>query len=49
MVTHNEYNKVSLVNEFGIEVRAEFTSVDARVLNPPKVTILYLLPFVVFE
>ncbi|KAF5931264.1 hypothetical protein HYC85_032137 [Camellia sinensis] len=37
MVHHNNYNNDKLVNEeFGIQVRAELASVDARVLPPPR-------------
>ncbi|KAL7160788.1 hypothetical protein ACSBR2_041434 [Camellia fascicularis] len=37
MVRHNNYNNDKLVNEeFGIQVRAELASVDARVLPPPR-------------
>ncbi|KAL8119915.1 hypothetical protein AgCh_017148 [Apium graveolens] len=31
--------KDELVNEFGIQVGTEMTSIDARVLNPPKVPV----------
>jgi eukaryotic translation initiation factor 2C len=38
MVAHNDYSRNVLVrNEFGIQVKEELTSVDARVLPPPMV------------
>ncbi|XP_011037293.1 PREDICTED: protein argonaute 5-like [Populus euphratica] len=37
MVWHNDYSRNVLVrNEFGIQVKEELTSVDARVLPPPR-------------
>ncbi|XP_059627105.1 protein argonaute MEL1-like [Cornus florida] len=35
MVAHNNYNNDKFANEFGLRVRAELTSIDARVLPPP--------------
>ncbi|KAA8544172.1 hypothetical protein F0562_022192 [Nyssa sinensis] len=35
MVGHNNYNNDKFVGEFGLQVRAELTSIDARVLPPP--------------
>ncbi|KAF5937660.1 hypothetical protein HYC85_025166 [Camellia sinensis] len=35
MVKHNNYNNDKFVNEFGLRVRTELTSVDARVLPAP--------------
>ncbi|KAL3530464.1 hypothetical protein ACH5RR_009786 [Cinchona calisaya] len=35
MVRHNDYNGDQLVQDFGIHVRPELTSIDARVLPPP--------------
>uniref|UniRef100_A0A162A543 Piwi domain-containing protein n=1 Tax=Daucus carota subsp. sativus TaxID=79200 RepID=A0A162A543_DAUCS len=37
MTRQNGYNGDELVNEFGIQVGREMTSIDARVLNPPRV------------
>ncbi|KAL8146423.1 hypothetical protein AgCh_004241 [Apium graveolens] len=37
MTRQNNYNDDELVSEFGIQVGTEMTSIDARVLNPPKV------------
>ena len=42
MVVFNNYNIDTLVNEFGIRVRAELAEVEARVLPPPMV-IFYIL------
>ncbi|XP_059627107.1 protein argonaute MEL1-like isoform X2 [Cornus florida] len=35
MVAHNNYNNDKFANEFGLRVRPELTSIDARVLPPP--------------
>lgn len=41
-VRHNDYNRDQLVHqEFGIQVMPELTSIDARVLPPPMVIILF--------
>ncbi|XP_059663827.1 protein argonaute MEL1-like [Cornus florida] len=35
MVARNNYNNKMIVNEFGLQVSAELTSIDARVFPPP--------------
>ncbi|PSR89903.1 Protein argonaute like [Actinidia chinensis var. chinensis] len=40
MVVFNNYNSDTLVNEFGIRVRAELAEVEARVLPPPMLKYL---------
>lgn len=37
MIRQNNYNGDELVSEFGIQVGSEMTSINARVLNPPKI------------
>ncbi|KAK1398330.1 Argonaute [Heracleum sosnowskyi] len=37
MIRQNNYNGDGLVSEFGIQVGSDMTSIEARVLNPPKV------------
>lgn len=42
MVGQNDYNRDELVNgEFGIQVKPELTSIEARVLTPPKVNLTH--------
>jgi len=42
MVERNNYNNDKFVNEFGLRVKTELTSIDARVLPAPMV-VFYLL------
>lgn len=42
MTSQNRYNDDELVSEFGIQVRSEMTSINARVLNPPRVIVFFL-------
>lgn len=41
-VRHNSYNEDPYADEFGIKITEKFASVDARILPPPWVCIIYL-------
>lgn len=43
MVNDNNYSGESLVRDFGMQVRTNLTSIDARVLPAPRVSICNLL------